>query len=127
MVYSGFRRLPTHEGRIVKLRRGKRKKTSAAVVLLAAFALWTAVMSMVDVQSIGPMESSVGLATLNGCVHRLTGVHMGLYVLTDWLSLVPVGFILGFAWLGLAQWIKRKSLNAPDAVTNGMDQRQMQG
>ena len=35
---------------------------------------------------------------------------MDLYHVTDWLSLIPLGFILGFAILGLMQWIRRKQL-----------------
>ena len=35
---------------------------------------------------------------------------MPLYVITDWLSLVPVGFIMGFGLLGIVQWIWRKEL-----------------
>ena len=81
----------------------------AGVSLLAAFVLWTALVHFVDVQAIGPQESSVGLATLNGYVHNLTGVNMSLYVITDWLGLVPIAVAFGFAVLGLAQWIKRKS------------------
>ncbi|MBQ7093340.1 MAG: phosphatase PAP2 family protein, partial [Clostridia bacterium] len=41
---------------------------------------------------------------------NLTGVHMSLYTITDWLGLVPLGFVMGFALLGLIQWIKRKHL-----------------
>ena len=78
--------------------------------LLAAFALWTVFVRFVDVQAIGPKESCVGFATLNGYVHNLTGVNMSLYTITDWLGLVPIGVALGFAILGLVQWIKRKSL-----------------
>ena len=33
-----------------------------------------------------------------------------LYQLTDWLSLIPAGFITGFALLGFAQWCRRRSL-----------------
>ena len=47
---------------------------------------------------------------MNRFVHELTGVHMPLYILTDWLSLVPALFVLGFAILGLGQWIRRKHL-----------------
>ena len=88
----------------------KKKKFCTAIGFLAAFGVWTAALRLIDVQAIGPQGSAVGFATLNSRVHRLTGVHMQLYILTDWLSLVPVAFGLGFAWLGLAQWIKRKSV-----------------
>ena len=80
------------------------------VDLLAAFVLWTVLVCFIDVGIIGPRESSVGFATLNGYVHDLTGVNMCLYVITDWFGLVPIGVVFGFAVLGLAQWIKRKSL-----------------
>lgn len=91
-----------------------RNRSCMAGGLLSAFCLWTAIVLVVDVQPIGPLKSCVGLAALNGLVHRLTGIHMGLYVLTDWLSIVPVGFVLGFACLGGVQWIKRKRLLAVD-------------
>lgn len=78
--------------------------------LIAVFVLWTVLVSVVDVRAIGPNGSSVGFATLNGYVHDLTGVNMPLYTITDWLGLVPIGVALGFAILGLMQWIKGKSL-----------------
>ena len=80
------------------------------VGLLAAFVLWTLFVCFIDVRAIGPRESSVGFATLNGYVHNLTGVNMSLYVVTDWLGLVPIGVAFGFSVLGLVQWVKRKSL-----------------
>jgi len=79
-------------------------------VLLAVSALWTLSVSFIDVQPIGPCESSVGFASLNGPFHRLTGVHMTLYTITDWLGLIPVGVCIAFGALGLVQWIKRKSI-----------------
>ena len=81
-----------------------------AICVLLAFLLWTAAIQFVDVQAIGPLESAVGFATINQFVHNLTGVHMSLYTITDWLGLVPFGFIMGFALLGLVQWSKRKHL-----------------
>ena len=88
----------------------KRKTLRAAVGLLAAFLLWTAAVCVLDVRAIGPMGSSVGRAAVNGFVHRMTGVHMALYTITDWLSIVPAGFAAGFGALGLAQWVGRKSI-----------------
>lgn len=81
-----------------------------SVCLLTAFILWTAAVCLVDVQAVGPQGSTVGFATINRFAHVLTGVHMPLYTATDWLGLVPLGFALGFALLGLIQWIKRKHL-----------------
>ena len=80
------------------------------VSLLAVFVLWTVLIRFVDVEAIGPRQSSVGFATLNGYIHNLTGVNMSLYIITDWLGLVPIGVAFGFAVLGIVQWIKRKSL-----------------
>lgn len=91
-----------------------KKKISIALSLLMAFALWTIAISTIDVQAIGPNGSSVGFATVNGAFHTLTGVHMPLYILTDWLGLVPVAFGFGFAVLGLTQWLRRKRLFAVD-------------
>ena len=88
----------------------KKRKIYTALGFLAAFLLWTVAVSRIDVQPIGPQGSVVGFATLNGLVHSFTGVHMLLYTITDWLSLVPVAFGLGFALLGLRQWIERKSI-----------------
>lgn len=81
-----------------------------SAVLLTAFVLWTELVRMVDLQPIGPLESSVGFAKTNGFVHSLTGTNMLLYTITDWLGLVAVAFVAGFGILGLVQWIKRKSI-----------------
>lgn len=91
---------------------GKRKTKFLWIGLafLAAFALWTVLIRFIDVQAIGPNGSSVGFATLNGLVQETIGVHWGLYEMTDWLGLIPIGFVLGFAVLGLVQLIRRRSL-----------------
>jgi undecaprenyl-diphosphatase len=82
----------------------------AGAAMLVLFILWTALLKFFDVQAIGPNGSSVGFAILNGFVHKLTGVNMSLYVITDWLGLVPLCFAAGFGLLGFVQLIKRKSL-----------------
>ena len=78
--------------------------------LLLSFVLWTLSVQWIDLASIGPQDSIVGFSTINGFFHRLTGVHLFLYQLTDWLSLIPLVFVLGFALLGLVQWVQRRSL-----------------
>jgi undecaprenyl-diphosphatase len=88
----------------------RQKEFRLAMCLLVAFLLWTVSVRFVDVQAIGPQGSAVGFATLNRFVHDLTGVHISLYIVTDLLGLVPLGFVIGFALLGLVQWIKRKRI-----------------
>ena len=91
-----------------------KRKFGIALGFLAAFLLWTVAVKWIDVQAIGPEGSAVGFAALNGFVHDRIGVHMGLYTLTDWLSVVPLGLVAGFGLQGLAQWIQRKSLGQVD-------------
>ena len=88
----------------------KKKKLFIAIILLASFALWTVLISLVDVKPIGPNATSVGFATLNRFFHELTGVNLQLYIITDWLGLIPIAAAFGFAILGVIQLIKRKSL-----------------
>ncbi len=82
--------------------------------ILAMFVFWTVAVRMIDVQPIGPRGSEVGFAVLNGAVHRFTGVHMSLYVITDWMGFVPLGVAMGFAVTGLIQWIRRRKLRNVD-------------
>ena len=92
-----------------------KRKLTTGVVSLFAFALWTVLIMLVDVRAVGPNGSTVGLAAFNTWFHRLTGVHMTLYTVTDWLGLVPIAVCMGFGCLGLCQLIKRKSLFKVDA------------
>ena len=86
------------------------RKTVIGLGLLGAFLMWTVAVCVVDVQAIGPQGTAVGLAAVNGLFHRLTGVHMALYTVTDWLGLVPLAVVMGFGCLGLVQWVKGKRL-----------------
>ena len=88
----------------------KTKSLWIGLAFLAAFALWTVLIRFIDVQAIGPNGSSVGFAALNKAVHETIGVHWGLYTVTDWLGLIPIVFVLGFAILGLVQLVRRRSL-----------------
>ena len=92
------------------MKKMNKKKFYIGAGLLLAFVLWTLLLGVIDVRAIGPRGSLVGFATLNQYVHGLTGENMLLYTVTDWLGLVPFGVALGFALLGLVQWIKRKDI-----------------
>ena len=82
----------------------------SGLLLLGLFALWTLLIRTVDVQPAGQSGTPVGFATLNSCFHALTGVHMTLYHITDWLGLVPVFICMIFGAVGFVQLIRRKSL-----------------
>lgn len=90
----------------------KKKKISLCITFTAliSFLLWTLAIIKIDLQAIGPRKSEVGFATLNRAFHNLTGVHMWLYEITDWLGIVAIAFVLGFGMLGLLQMLKRRSL-----------------
>ena len=90
--------------------RKTKRIVSVGILLLTAFAVWTFLIQTVDVQQIGPRQSAVGFATINGWFHRLTNVHWMLYTLTDWLGLVPIVVCLLFACVGFAQLVQRRSL-----------------
>lgn len=79
------------------------------------FVLWTALIQMVDVQSVGQNETSIGFATLNCWFHHLIGVNKVIYTITDWMGLVPIVVCLVFAGVGLIQLIKRRSIFKVDA------------
>ena len=83
--------------------------------LLATFVLYTWSLTVVDLQPIGPQDSCVAYATVNKAVRDLFGVNMLLYHITDWAGVVAIFVALGFAILGLAQWIRRKHLLKVDS------------
>ena len=91
-----------------------RRDLVTGTALLAAFALWTALVQIVDVRPVGQNGTCVGFAAFNVWFHGLTGVHMVLYAITDWLGLVPVAVCLGFGVMGATQLVRRRSLFAVD-------------
>lgn len=80
------------------------------IIYVMVFAIWTVLIQIVDVQPIGVNGTDIGFAIVNCWFHRLTGVHMAVYVLTDWLGLVPVFVCILFGGIGLVQMIRRRSL-----------------
>ena len=118
------------------MERNWKKGMIAGVILILAFVLWTVLIMKVDVQPVEirpvkvtrditeaePENVSVGFAGINTRFHELTGEHMKIYTVTDWLGLVPIVICACFGILGLTQLIKRKSLKKvdPDIILLGI-------
>lgn len=92
------------------MKRNGKKLLILGIMLAAAFALWTVLIQTADVKPVGQNGTNVGFASLNKWFFELTGVHMVLYTVTDWLGLVPIFVCMAFGAVGLFQLIKRKSL-----------------
>ena len=88
----------------------KFKKLYFALGFVLAFILWTVLVCVVDVQAVGVNRTNIGLASINTAINGLIGSYLALYVVTDWLSVLPICIAFGFGVLGLSQWLKRKSL-----------------
>lgn len=84
------------------------------VSLFTVFILYTAALMFIDVRPIGPQNSPVGFGAFNKGLHDLLGVNMWLYEITDKLSLAAIGIVMGFAILGLVQFVKKRSLLGVD-------------
>ena len=82
----------------------------AGSMLVVAFAVWTVLIQTVDVQPVGQNGTDVGFASFNQWFHKLTGVHMTIYTITDWLGLIPLFVCVIFGGIGLIQLGKRRSL-----------------
>ncbi len=89
--------------------RGKRCLRTGSL-MIGLFAIWTVLIQNVDVQYVGETGTEVGFATFNCWFHELTGVHMQIYTITDWLGLLPVSICLLFGVVGFVQLIQRRSL-----------------
>ena len=106
----------------MKMKQNKKKHLWMGIWFLLAFLLWTALIRCVDVQAAGPNGTKVGFAAFNLWFHHLTGVHMTIYTITDWLGLVPIAVCLGFGVVGVFQLIRRRSLLRvdPDIILLGL-------
>ena len=87
----------------------KRNFLISGILLLIAIT-FTILVKVVDVKQIGVNNSSIGFATLNQFIFETTGVNIIWYPITDWLGLIPVFMAIVYAFIGLIQFIKRRSI-----------------
>ncbi len=87
-----------------------KKNLKMSFIFLIGFVVWTYLVQIVDVGMIGESQTSVGFSSMNEWFFSFTGVHMLIYYITDWLSLIPLGVCLFFGVIGLIQLVKRKNI-----------------
>ena len=78
------------------------------------FVIFTLIVAFVDVKTVGPRGSEVGLATINKWFFRLVGVRPVFNVITQILAIVALAVAVAFCGLGVYQAIKRKSIKKVD-------------
>lgn len=81
---------------------------SLILLLLFGALIWG--LLNVDVQPIGPEESTIGFAKINKYVDDLVGTNKTWYGITEFFGYLGILTALGFAITGLVQLVKRKSL-----------------
>ena len=98
-----------------------KKKILVAAAALALFVLLVVCVKTVDVKEVEATGKTIGLAWLNTGFHKLTGVKMGWYKLTQITGLIALAAVAAFAVLGLIQLIRRRSLKKvdPELLTLG--------
>ena len=81
-----------------------------SLFLLIISILYIIVIKNVDVRTIGPNNTSVGLSTINESFHKVFGYNDILYKLTKYLGVVPILLVVMYALIGLYELIQKKSL-----------------
>ena len=84
------------------MKKNGKKLLILGTALLVMFAIWKCLIQCVDVQSAGQKGTEIGFATFNCWFHRVTGVHMAIYTITDWLGLVPIFVSMKVLWIAVA-------------------------
>lgn len=88
----------------------KNKEFKIGFLFILIFIIWTLSLLIIDVKPLGVNQTNIGFSTLNVWFHQITGTNMFLYIVTDWLGLVPVFVCMGFGLLGCIQLFKRRSV-----------------
>lgn len=86
----------------------------ATGILFLLFILLTVAVITVDVQSIGPEDSSIGLSTINNLLFEFFDVNLLWHSITNWLGIFTIAVAFGFVVLGAIQLIKNKSIKKVD-------------
>ncbi len=78
--------------------------------LFTLFIFFTLAVSLVDVEAIGPLGSSVGLSTINALFRDAIGESTVFYTLSEVTIYIAILIAVAFFVLGVIELIQRKSL-----------------
>lgn len=76
--------------------------------------VFTILVKVIDVRTIGANGSKVGFASLNKAVFDTLGVNMRWYHITDILGKFVILIALFYAFIGILQLVKRKKISKVD-------------
>lgn len=87
-----------------------KKNVILSIILSIIAIVYTILVKIIDVQSIGPNNSSVGFSTINKYFSNSIGSNMLIYKITEVLGILAILVAFLYALKGLLQLIKRKSI-----------------
>ena len=83
-------------------------------IFLALFAVLIVLVKTVDVATIGPEGTSIGLSHINAGVHEFFGINDTWYAITQATGVIAICLVGEYALIGLLELISRKSLEKVD-------------
>lgn len=116
-VYVAYHRTHRLTGKPQNKVASKKGRASSvfAVLTFIAFVAFTVALKFVDVASVGPNDSVVGLASFNVMARERIGTCSKYYQASELLGKAVIAFVALFALLGLGQLIKRRSFKKVDS------------
>ncbi len=90
------------------------KKLKISGILFGCFVFFTILIRFIDRAAIGPSDSVVGFAKLNGAVRSAVGDSKMWYALSSFFGVVVILVVAGFVCLGAYELIRRKSFAGVD-------------
>ena len=92
----------------------KRKEFKISLYLIGACILYTLLVKFIDISQIWPQGTSVGFSTINNFFHKLFGVNMTFYNISEVAGYIALLIAAGYALVGGYQLITRKSFKKVD-------------
>ena len=88
----------------------KKKNVLLSIVMTIVSAIYVYLVKNVDVQAIGPNNTSVGFGKINKAFINLVGSNMTIYKLTEVVGLLVLLIVGVYGIIGIIQLYKRRSL-----------------